>query len=104
MVPSYTSVARRSPAGGTVKAVVTIGPTGSAGKVDVGESDANLGEEVRNFLTRETAYSQKCFGKRVVLFFTFRLEGNPEPNPPVFVRFEPPNRFMIISRLQSPDF
>ena len=104
MVPSYTHVARRSAEGGDVRARVTIGWRGHVDQMNTGKADENLAEEVRNFLSKSTTYDPACQGKTVELIFTFRLEGEPEPNPPVWVRFQAPNRLVIISRPRSPDF
>ncbi|HEV1287229.1 MAG TPA: hypothetical protein VNU44_18055 [Bryobacteraceae bacterium] len=102
-VPTYSHVARRSATGGTVRAVVTIGPSSKAGKIEISGAESNLAEEVRIILDGATSYEEGCAGKQVELIFTFRLQGDPEWTPPVFVRFAPPNRFIIISRPKKPN-
>jgi hypothetical protein len=102
-VPYYSHVARRSTKGGTVRAVVTIGPSGKAAKIDTDTADPNLAEEVRIFLSEATTYNEGCADKQVELVFTFRLEGDAEWTPPVFVKFAPPNHFIIISRPKKPN-
>ncbi len=64
-------------------------------------SDPDLAQEVRGYLTHETTYDKACKGKRVEFVFTFRLEGTPEYTPLVWVKFQPPNRFVIVSRPQK---
>jgi len=103
-IPGYSFIARRSPKGGTVRAVVTVGSAGKAGSIDFGTSDANLAEEVRGYLSSETKYSEGCEGKTVELLFTFRLEGEAEWTPPVFFEFRPPNHFIIKSRPRKPEY
>ena len=103
MVPRYNLYARRSATGGTVKAIVTIGSSTKPAKIELQATDQDLAEEVRAYLTRETTYSEACEGKLVELLFTFRLEGEAEWDPPVFVRFQPPNHFIIISRPKKPN-
>ena len=98
LIPGYTYVARRSHQGGTVEAVITIGAAGTASNIVTRSSDPNLEAEVRDYLRNNTLYDSGCSGKNVVLRFTFRLEGEAEPNPPVWVHFLPPNHFVIVSR------
>lgn len=96
-VPAYNLSARRSVKGGTVTADVTIGPGGKVSAVDVMPPDPDLGDEVRAYM-RSSKYSEECAGRKVEVKFTFLLEGGPELTPPVFVRFRPPNHFVIVSR------
>lgn len=100
MVPSYTNVARRSPEGGDVHATVSIGWQGQLDELKIAKADENLAQEVRDFLSR-AAYDAACQGKTVELVFTFKLEGKAEASPPVWVRFQAPNHFVIISRPRS---
>jgi hypothetical protein len=100
-VPMYTSVARRSPAGGTVRARITIGNSGKAEALSLDSKDPDLKQEVKLFLG-PASFMANCAGRQVLLLFTFRLEGEPEPNPPVFVWFRGPNEFVIVSAPRSP--
>jgi hypothetical protein len=102
-IPSYSHTARRAPEGGTVRAVVKIGPLGRAAKIETNGANPDLAEEVRNFLSEATTYKEGCANKRVELIFTFQLEGDPEWTPQVFVRFAPPNHFTIVSRPKKPN-
>jgi hypothetical protein len=104
MVPAYTSIARRSRQGGDVRAIVTIGKEGQPSKIETVAKDPDLAEEVRDFLTHETTYQPACSTKKLEVIFTFRLEGKPEATPPVFVRFQYPNHFVIITRPRATDF
>jgi hypothetical protein len=101
-VPRYNLSSRRSITGGDVTATVTVGAEGHAAKIDLVATDPNLAEEVRLYLTNETKYSNLCQGKKIEVKFTFQLEGEPEWAPPVWVRFRPPNHFVIVSRPQKP--
>jgi hypothetical protein len=101
-LPGYSFVARRVPKGGTVRAIVKIGKNGKPIAISTPNSDENLAEEVRDKLTDTTSYLESCQGKIVELLFTFRLEGKPVGNPATTVRFQPPNRFIIISEPLSP--
>ena len=101
-VPRYNLSSRRSFTGGTVTAIVSIGRGGLVSQIDTGTADRNLAEEVRTYLTTAATYSETCEGKKVEITFTFKLEGEPEFTPPVFVRFRPPNHFIIISRPRKP--
>lgn len=101
-IPTFTSVARRAHTGGTITAVVTIGPSGKSSAVSVSGTQADLGEEVKIFLEDDTTYQLTCSGKKVTLTFEFRLEGQPVSNPWTKVRFLPPNRFVIISNPMLP--
>ena len=104
-LPRYTHVARRSVNGGTVEALINIGRSGKVGSIEIrDDADADLSAEVRDFLTLETVYSEACEGKQVQIIFTFTLTDTPEGNPPVWVRFQPPNHFFIISRPKKPNF
>jgi hypothetical protein len=102
-VPGYTHVARRSEKGGDVRAVVGVGKSGKAGNIETVAADPNLAEEVLNYLTYATTYDEACVGKKVEILFTFRLEGEAEWTPPVKVRFQPPNHFVIRSRPRRPN-
>lgn len=102
LVPRYNLSSRRSSNGGTVAATVLIGPTGKAASVDTKADDENLASEVRGYLMRETTYSASCAGQTVTVKFTYVLEGPEQLDPPVFVRFRPPNHFIITSRPQKP--
>jgi len=82
---------------------VTVGPSGKAKEVDTGDADPNLAEEVRIFLKGATTFAEACTEQKVEVFFTFRLEGEPEWTPPVWVKFQPPNHFIIISRPKKPN-
>ena len=101
-VPRYTYLARRAATGGTAKAVVTVGPGGKVDTVDIITSEPDIGQEVRTYLVERSTYVEACVGRKVELLFTFRLEGKPEWHPPVWVRFRPPNQFIIISRPEKP--
>jgi hypothetical protein len=102
MVPTYTYIARRSPSGGDVQAVIKLGPDGKP-EVETKSADADLALEVRRFLTHQATFNPVCHGKSIEMTFTFRLEGAPEAIPPVWVRFQPPNHFVIVSRPRAPD-
>lgn len=104
MVPSYSYLARRSPNGGTVQALISLGKDGIPKSIEVSGADADIRQEVRDFLSTEATFMPACGGRTVELVFTFQLEGKPEATPPVFVRFRAPNHFVIISRPRSPDF
>ena len=84
-------------------ASVLLGKDGRAARIDTITSDSNLGEEVRFYLSHGTTYSPDCEGKTIDLKFTFELEGEPEWDPPVFVKFRPPNHFIITSRPRKPN-
>jgi len=101
-VPRYSLSSRRSTRGGDVAATVSIGVDGRPSSIDLRSDDTNLAEEVQVFLSRHTTYASNCAGKKVELMFTFRLEGEAEINPPVWVRFRPPNHFIIVSRPRLP--
>ena len=102
-LPRYTYVARRAPTGGTVRALVTIGRLGKAGEVTFVSSDPDLAQEVRNYLGSSTTYKEACEGKQIELLFTFKLEGESELDPPVWIRSRPPNHFLIVSRPRKPN-
>jgi hypothetical protein len=103
-LPNYSFIARRMPNGGTVKAIVKIGENGRPVSISTPNAEENLAEEVRDTLTDGTSYFDSCKGKHVELFFTFRLEGKPTGKPLTTFRFQPPNRFIIISEPQTPHF
>ncbi len=96
-VPRYTYMARRSPNGGEVSAVVTIGPAGTAVSVETRSESPHLAEEVRSFLQNATKFKKGCESQKVRLRFTFQMQGEPEWQPIVFVKFRPPNHFIIVS-------
>lgn len=102
MIPRYNLSSRRSRAGGDVTAKITIGSVGRIAAIELEAADRDLADEVRAYLTNETQYSDRCQGKQVEIKFTFKLEGEPEVNPPVFIYFRPPNHFVIVSRPQKP--
>jgi hypothetical protein len=103
MVPRYNLSSRRSATGGTVSVSVLVGSDGRPAKIDAIASDSNLAEEVRAYLLHETTYSEACAGKVIDFKFTFELKGEPEWDPPVFVKFRPPNHFIIVSRPRKPN-
>jgi hypothetical protein len=101
-LPQYSMVARQSSGGGTVSAAIVIGAGGRPEHIDFEGGDSDLANEVRIYLTHATTYLKGCAGKTVNLKFTFELKGDPELYPHVFVKFRPPNHFIIISRPQKP--
>ena len=103
MIPAYGHVARRSKTGGSVRAVVTVGSSGAAEAIHITSVDEDLADEVRAYLKNATTYNPGCGGKQVNLLFTFELSGEPQHDPPVWVRFLPPNRFIIMSRPHRPN-
>ena len=103
MVPRYNLTARRSRSGGTVSVAVLIGEHGRPSRIDAVASNSDLADEVRFYLSNGTTYSEGCDGKVIDLQFTFELTGEPEWDPPVFVKFRPPNHFIIMSRPRKPD-
>jgi hypothetical protein len=103
-LPHYSFVARGIHGGGTVRAIVKIGENGRPTNISTLNAEENLAEEVRDTLTDGTSYLESCKGKHVELFFTFRLEGKPTGKPLTTTRFQPPNRFIIISEPQTPHF
>jgi hypothetical protein len=102
-LPRYTHTARRSRTGGTVRATVTVGQHGIPAKVETISPDPDIAEEVTKYLTKATTYSATCSGKLVQVIFTFTLEGEPEFDPPVWIRFRPPNHFLIFSTPRKPN-
>lgn len=96
-VPRYTYMARRSPNGGEVAATVRIGSNGLAADVETRSDSPHLAEEVRSFLQNATKFKKGCELKKVRLRFTFQMEGEPEWQPIIFVKFRPPNHFIIVS-------
>jgi hypothetical protein len=100
-LPRYSFIARRSP-GGTVKAVVRIGPHGKATIVTTPNADKDLSEEVRDTLTDGTSYLESCNGQELELVFTFRIEGPAVEYPMTTIRFHPPNHFIIVSERKKP--
>jgi hypothetical protein len=88
---------------GSVRAIVTIGNDGKTERVDAITPDTNLAEEVRGYLIRHAEFDGTCAGKRVELIFTFKQDGEPEYTPPVWVKFRPPNHFIIITRPKEPE-
>jgi hypothetical protein len=101
-IPHYSLSSRRSTVGGTVVAKVLIGPEGRPSKIAFDPGDPNLIDEVRVYLNGATKYSPTCAGKEVEIRFTFKLEGEAEYTPPVFVYFRAPNHFIIVSTPQKP--
>ena len=101
-LPRYSFLARRSPQGGTVRAIVRIGENGKAEGISTPSADENLASEVRNVLMDETSYQTSCRGKSVELLFTFRIEGEPATYPFMTYHFEPPNHFTIVSEPKKP--
>jgi hypothetical protein len=101
-LPQYSFIARRSPAGGTVRAIIKIGHNGKPVTISMPKADDNLAEEVRGTLTDGTLYVESCAGQEVELVFVFRLEGKPADTPFTTFRFQPPNRFVIISEPKKP--
>lgn len=97
MIPGYNLSSRRSASGGTITATVTLGKAGKISEIETAPSNPDLADEVRAYL-RSSTYSDDCVGRQVEIKFTFLLEGEPEASPPVFVRFRPPNHFLIVSR------
>lgn len=101
-LPRYSFVARRAPAGGTVKALIMIGKSGRPVTIRTPNSDENLAEEVRDTLRDNTSYSGACQGKEIEIVFTFRLEGKPSEYPMTSVHFQPPNHFVLVSEPKRP--
>ena len=81
--------------------MVTIADGGRISEIELTPPNPDLGDEVQAYL-RSSKYSEQCAGRKVEIKFTFLLEGEPEATPPVFVRFQPPNRFVIVSRPRKP--
>jgi hypothetical protein len=103
-LPRYSFIARRTPSGGTVRAVVKVGNDGKAASIRTPGADDNLAEEVRDTLTDGTSYVQSCKGLEFEIVFTFRLEGEATPRPLVWIKFESPNHFTIISEPKQPHY
>jgi hypothetical protein len=101
-IPRYSAVARLALRTGTVQTRVKIGKKGRPVEIILESPDPKLADEVRGWLKHTGRFRAVCQGREIHLLFTFRLEGEPTPNPFAIIRFRPPNHFIIISQPMLP--
>jgi hypothetical protein len=103
-IPRYSFVARRAAQTGTVEVDFLIGQNGTAEDFRSTGPDPNLILEAEAFLKRAgSKFVPSCRGQRVHMLFTFRLEGEARFDPFSFVRFRPPNHFIVTSQPRIPN-
>lgn len=100
-IPDY-SVARLALKTGTVEAVITVGKRGVIAGLKTNAPDPRLAQEVVLWLKKSASFDPSCEGREVLLYFTFRLEGEATHYPFHRVRFRAPNHFIIISQPRLP--
>lgn len=102
-VPQGMFLARSSPGGGTVVARVLIGGGGNPASIEIQGDDDILERAVRLYLGQKAKFLATCLGETVELKFTLEVKGEAVYNPPLFVRFRPPNHFVLVTRPVIPN-
>ena len=102
-IPRYSFIARRAIQTGTVQVDFRVSENGKAEDFRSTGPDENLISEAEGFLKAAGKFLPSCKGQRLRMTFTFRLEGEPRPYPFSFVKFRPPNHFIITSQPKTPN-
>ncbi len=86
-LPGFITV-NKVPEGGNFEVEIAVGPDGRSAGVAVQPAPPTwLLWEIENSLRDKAVYDPQCAGQKVKLRFSFRVEGEPRPNP--FVRVSP---------------
>src|SRR5260370_37451074 len=109
-LPRYDSHVSRIP-GLTISITVHIGPNGRAKSIKCEypnqaipkETKSYLLDAMKQYLVDETRYSPSCQGRTVSLVISYSEEGPPSDDPNYFVRFHPPDHFLLVSRPAKPN-
>ena len=83
---------------GEVRAIIRLGPRGELKTLEVQSGAKALANEVEYLLRKATKYSSDCAGAKLEFTFVYEVEGDPRDSVSGRVVFQPPNRFVIISR------
>ncbi len=104
-VPDYPRLARSVRIGGSVKAVVTLGPDGAVGTVATstrvtGDSQGRgvLIAPAVEYALRHSLFVKTCANKLVTLVFNFSITGDPNDPHQQEMAYGYPNRFWITAR------
>ena len=102
-LPTYPLLARQAGLAGTLSVTVNIGPDGKVerlsarSKLNNDRAQSVLLMPVEKAI-RGSQFGRDCTGKQVILFFEFRINGDPSDRQQQEIAFGFPNRFWITTR------